>query len=82
LPKGKEDVQARTQREVIEALQDFDYDMLEANLVPEGSSLMANARLVGRGRRPPKRALDMQLRLRNVDDLLEVYLGINKRMGR
>jgi len=81
LPKSRPDLQERTKREVIQALEDFDYDVLEALLKPEGSTLLADVHLVGRGRKEPRTRLNLQIRLSNLDDLLEFYLRMNSGIG-
>jgi hypothetical protein len=72
--------QDRLRRELVEAMQDFDYTRLEAQLRPEGEDLLMDARIAGRGRTGARRSFDLELHLRNVDDLVQVYLGLSGQM--
>ncbi len=73
---AKKDEQEKLKQDVIQALQDLDYEQLTLTLHPADGALSADAHLAGRGHAGAKKAVDLELHLSNVDDLLEFYLGI------
>jgi len=73
--------QEKLKRDVIESLKDLDYEVLTLALRPEKGSLMADAHIAGRGRQGAKKAVDLELHLSNVDDLIEFYLGVAGRLS-
>jgi hypothetical protein len=68
--------QEKLKGEVIEALQDLDFDLLQLTLRPNDGSLSADAHLAGRGRKGARKAVDLEVHLSNVDDVIQFYLGI------
>lgn len=65
-------------KRVIEALSDFEYDVLRADLVNESGGLMAGVRLSGRGRAGARTPVDTELRIHGIDDVLKLYLGYER----
>jgi hypothetical protein len=70
--------QAGIKRRVFEALGDFEYDVLRADLKSEPAGLMADVRLAGRGHSGERTPLDTEIRVHGLDDLLKLYLGYER----
>jgi len=62
-------------RRVLEALGDFQFDVLHAALGNDSQGLAADLHLTGKGRTGPRTPLDIQMRIHGLDDLLKLYLG-------
>jgi hypothetical protein len=65
-------------RNIIEALSDFVFEQLSAQLANEDGKLVGYVRIAGHGRTGAKQALDYKLNLRGMDELLRAYVGVNK----
>jgi hypothetical protein len=63
-------------RNIIEALGDFQYERLSAELRNEDGALNARVRMSGRGRGGAKQPLDYELNLNGLDQLLRSYTGL------
>ncbi|HEY8666380.1 MAG TPA: YdbH domain-containing protein, partial [Tepidisphaeraceae bacterium] len=70
--------QAELKQRILEALGDFKYDTLQANLVQDEMGLGANVHIAGRGRSGARQALDTELRFHGLDDVLKLYLGFER----
>jgi hypothetical protein len=75
LGSGASSASADVKKKILEALADFQYDVLRADLVNENGRLTADVHLVGRGRSGAKAPIDAELRVHGVDDLLRLYVG-------
>jgi len=73
--------QEKLKRDVIESLKDLDFEVLTLDLRPDKGSLMADAHLTGRGREGARKAVDLEVHLSQVDDLIEFYLGVAGRLS-
>ncbi|HTL28356.1 MAG TPA: YdbH domain-containing protein [Tepidisphaeraceae bacterium] len=72
----------QVRQNIIEALADFQYDALSADLVnDEEGKLMAIIHLGGQGRTGAKQAISIDLRIRGIEDLLRVVLNIRSRIN-
>jgi len=71
---GTSDVKKR----VIEALSDFEYDVLRADLLSDSSGLTAGVHLSGRGHGGARTPLDTELKIHGIDDVLKLYLGYQR----
>jgi hypothetical protein len=74
-------VQAEIKRRVLQALADFDYDVLRADLKSDSTGLLADVRLAGRGHSGERTPLDTEIRIHGLDDLLKLYLGYERRQS-
>ena len=72
---------ADVKQKVIEALADFGYDVLRADLKNGPQGLAAGVHLAGRGRTGSHARLDVEVNLRGLGDLLRVYLGYQRGMA-
>jgi hypothetical protein len=80
---GKNQSSAQQVRQnIIEALSDFQYDDLQADLRPdENGKPMAVIHLAGHGTKGAKQAIDLDLRIRGIEDIARVVLNIRSRMS-
>jgi hypothetical protein len=62
-------------RRVLEALGDFQFDVLRAALRNDSQGLGADLHLNGKGRTGSRTPLDIEIRIHGLDDLLKLYLG-------
>jgi hypothetical protein len=69
-------------RRVAEALQDFAYDVLQAELRADEDGLSAHVRMKGRDRQDKHVALDYELNVEGVDRLIETILGLRAEVAR
>jgi hypothetical protein len=65
---------------VVEALKDFQYDALRAQLVAASDESTAIVKISGRGRTGKRQPIELDLRVRGLDKLLNAYLGIQHKM--
>lgn len=73
----------QVQRDVVEAITDFQYDVLRARLQrdPAGDGRMvARIKIAGRGRAGRRQPLELDLNVRGLEDLLNAYLGLQRRL--
>ena len=66
-------------RRVLEALGDFQFDVLHAALRNDSQGLAADLHLAGKGRTGSRTPLDIEMRIHGLDDLLKMYLGYQDR---
>jgi hypothetical protein len=67
---------AEIKRNITDALSDFQYEQLSAQLKNESGGLMADIHMVGHGRGGAKQGIDYNLRVHGVDKALKTYLNI------
>lgn len=67
---------AEIKRNITQALSDFQFEQLSAQLKNEPGGLMADIHMVGHGRGGAKQGLDYNLRVHGVDKALKTYLNI------
>ena len=70
----------QVKREVLEALGDFQFDVLHAALRNDPQGLSADLNLSGRGRTGSRTPMAVEMRIHGLDDLLKLYLGYQHRM--
>ncbi len=72
----------QVRRNIIEALSDFQYDQLKADLEqgPDGK-LIANVHLGGKGRTGAQQAISINLHIRGIEDMLRVVLQLRSRLN-
>lgn len=74
--------QAELRQQVAEALGDFQYDVLRAQLdVEPERGLMAHVRLRGRGQTGARRGVDLEINVDGLDQLLLYYMGIQRHLS-
>ncbi len=75
--------QAQVRQNIVSALKDFQYESLTARLRndPE-NGLVAYVRMQGKGRTGAKQALDYDLRVTGLNDLLRSMLGLHRTVTR
>jgi hypothetical protein len=72
----------QVRQNIMEALSDFQYDDLRANLQPdENGKPMAVIHLAGHGTTGAKQAIELDLRIRGIEDIARVVLNIRARMN-
>jgi hypothetical protein len=72
----------QVRQNIIEALSDFQYDDLNADLQPdENGKPMAVIHLAGHGTKGAKQAISLDLRIRGLEDIARVVLNIRSRMN-
>jgi hypothetical protein len=72
----------QVRQNIIEALSDFQYDDLSADLRPdENGKPMAVIHLAGHGTKGAKQAIELDLRIRGIEDIARVVLNIRARMN-
>jgi hypothetical protein len=65
-------------QQIAEALSDFEYNTLRTDLRTEGDQVMADVHIAGRGRVGAKRPLDLELRVHDINSLLQLGLGLKR----
>lgn len=72
----------QVRKNIIDALSDFQYDQLKADLEegPDGK-LVANVHLGGKGRTGAQQALSINLHIRGIEDMLRVVLQLRSRLN-
>jgi hypothetical protein len=69
------------QRNIVQALSDFEYDRLTAQLQSEpGGQLSAHVRMSGHGRTGARQGLDYELNVHRLDLALKSYLSVSRAM--
>ena len=70
------------ERNIVEALSDFQYDQLTTRLDSRpGGQLDAHIRMSGHGRTGAKQALDYELNVNRLDLAIKSYFGVNQAMN-
>jgi hypothetical protein len=69
----------QVQKNLVEALGDFRYDVLQAEL-RNGEGLSAHIEIGGRGRSGAQQEVNYQLNVHGLDALLKAYLGLRARL--
>jgi len=75
--------QAQVRQNIVSALKDFQYESLTAKLRNEPEKgLVAYVRMQGKGRTGAKQALDYDLRVTGLNDLLRSAIGLHRTVTR
>jgi hypothetical protein len=76
-------LQEQVRQNIVEALKDFQYDSLVAQPkhVPD-RGVVANVRIQGKGRTGAQQALDYDLRVTGLEDLLRSAIGVHRQLTR
>ncbi len=70
-----------TREQLLEALSNLKYDIMEGNTRYESGRLVVPVHIVGRGQTGARKAVDLLLNVKGLDDAIRVYLGIQKGMS-
>ncbi|MGH7178730.1 MAG: intermembrane phospholipid transport protein YdbH family protein, partial [Tepidisphaeraceae bacterium] len=71
----------KIKQHILDAISDFEFDTLRTELHQEPQGLTAMTRISGRGRSGARQALDLDLRVRGLDVLLNSYLGLREKFA-
>jgi hypothetical protein len=75
--------QAQVRQDIVAALKDFQYQSLTARLDNDPHhGLVAHVRMIGKGRTGARQALDYDLRMTGLDDLLRSLIGVHRTVTR
>jgi len=73
---------ANVRNKIVEALRDFEYDILTGTLVPDPErGLLTNLHIKGRGTRGARQSLDFELRVDGLDDAILLYFGLRQHLA-
>jgi hypothetical protein len=68
-------------KQMAQALGDFQYDLLRADLLSEAGRIKANVHIAGRGRSGAKTPLDVELHVTGINAALGLGLGLKSMLS-